>query len=223
MLNEEFNNWEKDYTAKIRRWVPAYDQLIEHMTSLPEHFNPVNILDLGSGNGNAVALLLKKYPSAQFTLVDASEKMILATQERFKGQEDIFFKQVFFQGLSFLSDTFDLVTAGLAFHHLKAEEKQRFFEQLYRWMRPGACLSISDLFAAKSNPNYKEKIIKDWEEYAKKKGTSEEEWKNLMEHHDHFDFPDTLEDHITWLETVGFKNAKSTLINGKWGNLQVWK
>ncbi len=223
MLNKEFNTWQQDYNAKIRRWVPAYDQLIESMTNLPENFKPVDILDLGSGNGNATGALLEKYPNAHFTLVDASEDMIVATQERFKSQKEIAYKEKYFQDLNFLPNSFDLVTAGLAFHHLDQVDKQALFAQIYLWLRPGGRLSISDLFATKQNPDYATQVIKPWEEFAKEQGTADEEWINLMEHHKEYDFPDTLEDHISWLEFVGFKGAKNTFRQGHWGNLQVFK
>lgn len=223
MLNQEFNNWQQDYTAKIRRWVPAYDQLIASMTTLAEDFKPADILDLGSGNGNAVAALLEKYPIADYTIVDASEEMIRASQERFAEQKAISYKEKFFQDLNFLPNSFDLVTAGLAFHHLDQVEKQSLFTQIYRWLRPGGCLSISDLFASKANPNYALNILTPWEEYAKKRGTSDEEWLNLMEHHAEFDFPDTLKDHLDWLASAGFKNASTKLVHGDWGNLKAFK
>ncbi|MEM6377701.1 MAG: class I SAM-dependent methyltransferase [Bacteroidota bacterium] len=223
MLNEEFNTWQQDYTAKIRRWVPAYDHLIAHLTTFPEAFTPKDILDLGSGNGNVVANLLEKYPAAQYTLVDASHDMILATQERFATHADFSYKEKYFQDLNFLPNSFDLVTACLAFHHLNGKEKKAIFAQLFRWLRPGGKLSISDLFASKENIDYETTIIRPWEAYAKEQGTPDEEWIGLMEHHAEFDFPDTLENHIYWLKEVGFQKAKTTFLHGDWGNLQVTK
>lgn len=223
MLNEEFNTWQVDYTAKIRRWVPAYDQLIEHLTTFPAMFDPRSILDLGSGNGNVVAALLHKYPLAHYTIVDASHDMIQATQKRFVQYPEIAYKENFFNELNFLSSSFDLITAGLALHHLNGAEKQDLFQQIHRWLRPGGRLSISDLFATKTNPNYQVEVLEPWEAYAKKHGTEAEEWLELMEHHAEFDFPDTLEDHIAWLEKVGFKEPKITFQHGHWGNLQMIK
>ena len=223
MLNEEFNTWQQDYTAKIRRWVPAYDQLIEHLTTFPPMFDPANILDLGSGNGNVVAALLDKYPKAEYTLVDASQDMILATQERFAAQANFSYIEKYFQDLNFFPNSFDLITACLAFHHLNGKEKQAIFAQIYRWLRPGGKLSISDLFANKKNANYETCVLKPLEAYAKKQGTPDEEWIGLMEHHTEFDFPDTLEDHIQWLKEVGFTEAKVTFQYGDWANLQVVK
>jgi ubiquinone/menaquinone biosynthesis C-methylase UbiE len=223
MLNQEFNTWQQDYSSKIRRWVPAYEELIGHLTTFPEDFKPADILDLGSGNGNATAALLQHYPAAHFTLVDASEEMIEATRQRFAAQAEVSFKEKYFQELNFLSNSFDLVLAGLAFHHLKAKEKQAVFEQIYRWLRPTGRLSISDLFASKKNPNYVAETLGPWEAYAKSQGTPEEEWITLMEHHEAFDFPDTFEDHISWLEAAGFKEPKIVFVQGDWGTLQVVK
>lgn len=223
MLNKEFNTWQLDYNAKIRRWVPYYDQLIEEMVQPPSAQAPQDILDLGCGNGNAIALLLEKYPTADFTLVDAAEDMIEACRQRFEGQTNLIYAQKYFQELSLLPDSFDLVLAGLSFHHLQGEEKQKIFQEVYRWLRPGGVLSASDLYASKKHPDYQEEVLQVWEGLAKEQGTTDPEWEALLEHHAQYDFPDSFEEQITWMKEAGFSEVKITFVKGNWGTVQAIK
>lgn len=222
MLNKEFDTWQADYTAKINRWVPYYKDLLVQL--IPAGKAAKDILDLGSGNGNVVAQLMNQFPEASYSLVDASEEMLAATEFRFRNRPGVQQFQKYFQDLSFPSASFDLVTACLAFHHLKGEEKKAIFKEIIHWLRPGGVLMISDLFATKKDVNYPQEILQPWEQYAKSKGTPDEEWRSLMEHHQDYDFPDTLEDHVSWLRSAGFERVDVFPSNqANWGTIQAQK
>ena len=223
MLNQEFNTWQQDYNAKIRRWVPHYDTLVKGMTQWSGDHPPATILDLGCGNGNTVGLLLKQYPEANYTLVDASEDMISACQFRFRQRSNIHYEQSYFQDLDFTTDTFDLVVAGLAFHHLKGPEKQAIFEQVYRWLRPGGELLASDLYASKQWPDYEGQVMQPWAAFAKKAGTPASEWEAMLVHHAQYDFPDSYEKQQHWLQKAGFTEVEINWVDGFWGTLRAKK
>jgi tRNA (cmo5U34)-methyltransferase len=223
MLNKEFNTWQQDYNAKIRRWVPHYDRLLAEMVQLVDLPETPDFLDLGCGNGNAVALLLKKYPEAEYTLVDAAEDMIDACRQRFALQKNITYAQKYFQDLNLMPQSFDGVIAGLAFHHLRGVEKKEIFREIYRWLRPGGILSASDLYASKQRSDYRQEVMQSWETLAKSQGTSEREWQAMEEHHAAYDFPDSFEDQISWMKEAGFQDVKITYVSGYWGTVQAHK
>ncbi|HKK73900.1 MAG TPA: class I SAM-dependent methyltransferase [Saprospiraceae bacterium] len=223
MLNKEFNQWQRDYNTKIRRWVPNYDGLISAMTEWSGQQPPTSILDLGCGNGNVVSALLPRYPRAQFTLVDASEDMLRACRQLFGHQKNIRYANQYFQELSFQPASFDLVVAGLAFHHLKGAEKQLVFQKIFQWLRPGGRLLASDLYASKQWPDYQQKVMAPWAAFAKKAGTPAEEWEAMLIHHAQFDFPDAFEDQEAWLQEAGFSAVEITYLVGYWGTIQARK
>ena len=50
------------------------------------------ILDLGAGTGLLTEWIIKKYPKAEYTLVDIADGMLDVAKERFKGLDNISFK-----------------------------------------------------------------------------------------------------------------------------------
>ena len=85
-LADEFDRFSDNYTEDIIRIVPHYLRLLSsHSKCLPDNFCAAKILDLGCGNGNVTALLLEKFPDAEYTLLDASPDMLAICRERFSG------------------------------------------------------------------------------------------------------------------------------------------
>ena len=223
MISIEFSSWQQDYNAKIKRWVPHYDQLISQTSDLPPDFKPMDILDLGCGNGNAVAPLVEHFPEAQFYLVDSSEDMMVAVQKRFVGKGDFIFIEKKFQNLSILANSLDLIIACLSIHHLESEEKQQLFRDIFHWLRPGGIFICTDLFGNKADPDYQEKVMQPWEGYARSRGTTDEEWEMMIEHHAQYDRPDRVEDHVRWMHQAGFSQVDECMIDRNFGTILAYK
>lgn len=223
MIANEFSRWQEDYNAKIRRWVPFYEQLLDQTASLPPGFQAIDILDLGSGVGNAVAPVVERFPEAHFYLVDASPDMMDALRKRFTDMGDFMFIEKNFQELSILAHSFDLVLACLSLHHLDAEGKRQIFAEIHRWLRPGGMFICSDLFGNKQDTDYQEKVLQPWEAYARSRGTTHEEWDQMMEHHARFDFPDRVEDQMEWLRQAGFAQVTSQMLDRNFGTIYAYK
>ncbi len=139
----EFDNIPDDYTAKITRWVPYYKEMISAIAqNLPDGFSPRHILDLGCGNGNVAALLLKGFTDAEFILLDASEEILKESQKRFEGHLNLSFHHAYFQDIDYPKDSFDQITAGISLHHLKDSEKQFFFTIFFAGFAPAVASPI---------------------------------------------------------------------------------
>lgn len=222
-ITAEFDQWSDGYTQKIKRWVPFYEEMLNGvLTGLPPGFTPERILDLGAGNGNLSALLWEQYPHAHITLLDASPEMLRICQDRFADRTAQFsLMESFFQAADFPAQSFDLIVAGLALHHLDSTEKQVIFSQLFTWLRPGGWLMEFDLFASKREPDYVQTVLADWEHKAKALGTPEDEWTYLMDHHAEYDKPDHATDQITWMEAAGFQDATFVWRDVYWGTLRA--
>ncbi len=216
-INQVFDELYDDYTAKILRWVPCYQNMVGDLPKyLPKEFVPQNILDLGCGNGNVTQVLLSAFPNSNYHLVDASAEMLLGCQERFKTAASFQYHQAFFQGLNFSEKTFDLIVACLSIHHLQASEKMDFFKKCYFWLRPGGLLMMGDLMIEKANHAFHEIHLQEWKKAAFQQGTEEEEWQFLMEHYDTYDFPSGMEKQITWLGDAGFEKVHTAFRKTGW-------
>ena len=218
----EFNEFSKNYTHDMTACVPHYLNLLNSFTEyLPENFSPKNLLDLGCGNGNVTARLLKYFPSANYTLVDASEEMLDICKSQFKNY-DIEYVQVYFKDFFFEKNKYDLITAGFSLHHCEAEEKKYLFKKINTALNTGGFFSYSDMMISRSNPDHAP-LLKEWEIFVNRSFPNGEKWKWLMEHYTAFDRPDNYFDQVEWMEAAGFKNIRFPFKEGYWRHLQAVK
>jgi tRNA (cmo5U34)-methyltransferase len=107
-----------------------------------------DVLDIGCGAGNYTIKLLQKLPRCNATLIDLSRPMLDRAVERVRGagaatvtplQGDI-------RELELGESAFDIIMAAAVLHHLRdRDEWERVFARLFRALRPGGSLWISDL------------------------------------------------------------------------------
>ncbi len=105
-------------------------------------------LDVGCGAGNYSLKLLQQLPGLDVTLLDLSQPMLDRALQRVQPvttgqvravQSDI---RAFDAG----EGQYDVILAGAVLHHLRGDDEwQAVFARLYRALRPGGCLWITDL------------------------------------------------------------------------------
>ena len=95
------------------------------------------ILDLGTGDGRLLALLLIDRRDAQGVALDFSATMLNAARERFRGNDKV---QVIEHNLDEpLPDLgcFEVVISGFAIHHCTDERKRQLYSEIYSALQPG--------------------------------------------------------------------------------------
>ncbi len=204
-INQVFDELYDDYTAKIIRWVPHYQEMVQNLANyVPDDLEPRRILDLGCGNGNASHTLLQRFPNAHYHLVDASTEMIQGCRERFADRSQFSYDQCLFQDLELEDGAYDLIVACLSIHHLSQAEKPILFKKLKKCLAPGAYFLYSDLMIDKTAEDHAEHLAY-WEAYAKARATSQEEWDFIMDHYQNYDYPSSLIRQKDWLQEAGFR------------------
>jgi tRNA (cmo5U34)-methyltransferase len=106
------------------------------------------VLDIGCGAGNYTLKLLAKLPGLSATLVDLSQPMLDRARERVReaGAGNIETIQADIRELDLPDAQYDIILAGAVLHHLREDEEwKRVFRKLYRALRSGGSLWISDL------------------------------------------------------------------------------
>ena len=223
-VGSDFDGISRGYTGKMMRWLPDYRSMLNSLVDvLPGDFRAQKVLDLGCGNGNATALLIERFPDAEYTLVDVSEEMIKIGRERFSAKPNIHFVQEWLQALSFPASRFDLVVAGLSLHHLEGEEKARLFEKIHRWLEKGGCFICTDLFVEKTDEPLHSEVLQTWRKAAFDKGTTKEEWDWIMDHYDQYDRPSGYDNQIRWLKDAGFEEVEFPWRDSAWATFLVRK
>lgn len=107
-----------------------------------------HLLDIGCGAGNYTLKMLQRLGNLEVTLIDLSQPMLDRARQRVAAvspgkietiQSDI-------RDLDLDAESFDIMLAAAVLHHLRSEDQWRsVFEKLYRALRPGGSLWISDL------------------------------------------------------------------------------
>ncbi len=219
---EEFNEFSKNYTDDMVACVPHYRELLSgFIDHLPKELYPKQILDLGCGNGNVTRELLKKFPKAQYTLLDASDKMLELCEKQFN-QYHISTVQSYFQDFEFKNHQFDMVAAGFSIHHCNKKDKQSLFKNIYDSLNHNGMFSCSDLMIDRASTKHLQ-LIKEWEEFVRVSYPNSDKWDWLMDHYNEYDNPDSLNNHLLWLDKAGFKDFKVTIHNTYWVHLKAFK
>ena len=107
-----------------------------------------DLLDIGCGAGNYSLKILEYLPRINVTLVDLSQPMLQRAGERLSQAPcgKITCNHTDIRDFSAPEASFDLIIAAAVFHHLRNDEEwHSVFTNLYRWLRPGGSLWISDL------------------------------------------------------------------------------
>jgi SAM-dependent methyltransferase len=95
------------------------------------------VLDLGTGDGRLLALLLAGRPAMRGVGVDFSDVMLAAARERFAGEGRI--ELVGHDLTAPLPDLgrFDAVVSSFAIHHLEHERKRSLYAEAFELLEPG--------------------------------------------------------------------------------------
>jgi SAM-dependent methyltransferase len=97
------------------------------------------VLDLGTGDGRLLNLVLLARPDARAMAVDFSPTMLERARARFADRPDV---QVVEHTLDEpLPDwgRFDLVVSSFAIHHLDHERKRALYAEIHACLEPGGC------------------------------------------------------------------------------------
>ena len=110
--------------------------------------NAENLLDIGCGAGNYTLMMLTKIPDLNCTLVDLSKPMLDKAFERVsqKTNSDVTILQGDIREAGLKENNYDIILAGAVLHHLRDDKDWELtFGKLFKLLRPGGCLMISDL------------------------------------------------------------------------------
>ena len=184
---------------------------LDLITRAAQLVNPAarSLLDVGCGAGNYSLKMLSRLPGLDCSLLDLSGPMLAKAQERVRAattgtvatwQGDI-------RDLDFPPGHFDIILAGAVFHHLRTEEEwEAVFSKLYRILKPGGSLWISDLVEQETAP-LNELFREKYSEYLEQLGG--------MAYKDHVlayigreDTPRSLTFQLNLLQQAGFKQVE---------------
>ncbi len=171
--------------------------------------NAKNLLDIGCGAGNYSLKMLTKIANLNCTLVDLSKPMLDKAKERVatKTNNTVQTIQGDIREVDLKENSFDIILAGAVLHHLRDEKDwETTFRKLYRLLKPGGCLMISDLITQETD------TVNDytWERYGDYlEGVDGKEYRQkVFAYIEKEDSPRSMTYQLELMKKVGFKKTE---------------
>jgi SAM-dependent methyltransferase len=96
------------------------------------------VLDLGTGDGDALALVLAARPGASGVGLDFGEEMLRAARERFADMPNVeIARHDLSQPLPDAMRDFDTIVSSFAIHHLDPPRQHALYSEVFDRLRPG--------------------------------------------------------------------------------------
>ncbi len=202
---ERFSNLETGQVSTVDA-----TQSLELLTEAAKRLAPhaIHLLDIGCGAGNYTLKMLSKLPDLNCTLLDLSRPMLDKAFERIspitRGTVEIIQSDI--RTVNLPDNHFDLVMAGAVLHHLRDDaDWMHTFTKLYRIIKPGGCLLISDLVIQNSDvlTGY---IWEKYGDYLENLGGTKYRNK-VMDYIEKEDSPRSLNYQMSLMKNIGFRGV----------------
>ena len=171
--------------------------------------NAKNLLDVGCGAGNYTLMMLSKIPDLNCTLVDLSKPMLDKALERVSKMtsSDISIVQGDIREVKLIENHYDIILAGAVLHHLRDDKDwEATFEKLYKLLKPGGCLMISDLIT-QDTELLNEYIWERYGDYLETLGGKEYRQK-VLDYVAKEDSPRSMNYQLDLMKKVGFRKVE---------------
>lgn len=203
---ERFSNLETGQVTTIDATIT-----MDLCTEAAKYVNPnaKDLLDIGCGAGNYTLKMLSKISNLNCTLNDLSMPMLERARQRVTAQTTgkVSIMQDDMRNLNLADESFDIVLAAATFHHLRDDaDWEHVFSKLYKALRPGGSIWISDLITHDTEP-LEQLFAKRYSDYLETLGGPEYRQK-VLEYVHHEDTPRSVNFQMDLLKKVGFKNVE---------------
>jgi tRNA (cmo5U34)-methyltransferase len=219
--------WEAADTELFLRFgdafVPRRQEQIATVCALLAQMPRPAVLELGCGDGILTAEILREFPSATVTAVDASVIMLEAARKRLATLGSrVQLVEAALAGTSWRTGVYGAVVTSLAVHHLDHAGKRDLFGAVYGLLAPAGVYVQADLFLP-ATPAAAGVAAQQWDALAKAQSQSlygssqayeafrESQW-NTFRFPDPADQPAALTDQLRWLADAGFTGIDVTWV-----------
>jgi tRNA (cmo5U34)-methyltransferase len=190
---------------------------MELCTEAAKYVNPnaKNLLDIGCGAGNYTLKMLSKISNLNCTLNDLSMPMLERARQRVSAETSgkVTIIQEDMRDLTLPDNHYDIILAAATFHHLRGDaDWENVFTKLYRTLKPGGSIWISDLIAHDVEP-LNRLFEQRYSDYLDTLGGPEYRQK-VLDYVAHEDTPRSVNFQMELLKQVGFSQVELLHKNG---------
>lgn len=109
------------------------------------------VVDVGCGTGVFIREALKKEPTVTIIGVDPDNKALGIARRRLTGHEQrVELREGFAEALPVPDQSVDTCYSTLAFHHMPDDIKRAAIQEMYRVLKPGGRVAITDFGSSRS-------------------------------------------------------------------------
>lgn len=183
----------------------------------------LRVTDIGCGDGIVTSVLLGRDPSIRATLMDASDSMLAKAGRRLAGYSNCEFMRAGFDDIidgSAKLPCADLVVSSMAIHHNEMPGKRALFGLILESLCDGGCFINVDTVKP-TTPELERLYFSLWSEAMQagfnRAGITDESPGDVIGRYTDpasQNRPDTLDDQIDALRSVGFENVDCYYKNG---------
>ena len=150
------------------------------------------ILDIGTGDGRLLALLLIDRPAAEGVALDFSPTMLSAARSRFDGDDRVRIVEHDIDDVLPDLGLFDAVVSSFAIHHCDDARKRKLYEEVFECLEPGGAFCNLE-HVSSPTPELHDRFIR-----ALNMTPAEEDPSNHLA---------PVHDQLRWLEEAGFEQV----------------
>ncbi|UJH92087.1 class I SAM-dependent methyltransferase [Antarcticibacterium sp. 1MA-6-2] len=184
---------------------------LELITEASKRITPKaeNLLDIGCGAGNYSLMMLSKLPNLNCTLVDLSQPMLERALERVlqQAKRKVEIVQGDIRVIELPEEHFDIILVSAVLHHLRDDRDwETTFTKLFKLLKLGGCLMISDLITQDTE------VINDytWEKYGDylERLGGKEYREKVLDYIAKEDSPRSMNYQLDLMKKVGFRKVE---------------
>jgi tRNA (cmo5U34)-methyltransferase len=162
------------------------------------------VLDLGTGDGVTLGLVLAARPDATGIGLDFGDEMLRRARDRFAGDTRIEIERHDLdRALPSALGDFDVVVSSFAIHHCPPARQRALYGEVFEILRPGGLFVNAEHIASPTEALHLEFLA------ALRRTPADDDPSNQLV---------AVEQHLTWLNELGFENADCFW---KWRELAV--
>lgn len=202
------------YDETIRRFIPAYETMLERAAAEVAAVRPALALDVGAGTGALAAALLERDEIGRVELLDVDPEMLDRARARLvrHGSRVGFTLGSYYDPLP----ACDAIGASLSLHHIPTlADKRGLFERVYATLSPGGVFVNADANMPDDDAE-RDRLFRFWADHLVASGIDETQaWRHFEE----WSEEDTylpLDDELAALRELGF-DAEQVWRNGPIG------
>ncbi len=203
-VRKAFNEGAKNYDSTREKLIPCFDDFYGIALELIpfNRVDKIKILDLGAGTGLFSYFVSQRYPNAELTLYDISDKMLEEAKKRFS-TSNIEIKYIVKDYCKEpIEGKFDLVISALSIHHLTNNGKENLFKKLFPVINDNGIFINADQ-ALGETPGIEKVYRKSWLSQVKASDIDDDSLSSALERLKE-DKMSTLSDQLLWLKNAGF-------------------